>query len=124
MLISYSKMKNSSGGSFNKLKPGLYSSEIVEVKTPEGYCDGEAFELIYRLTDDKTGTIYDKTEVFFNDTENPRTAALLDGFTQNGVQIAETDDFVGIKEQVTLQYAINKGRRFLNIVERTFVGKN
>ena len=123
MIVSYGKTKNSSAKS-DKLKPGLYSSEIVEVRTPEGYCDGEAFELIYRLTDDKTGTIYDKTEVFFNDTENPRTAALLDGFAQNGVQIAETDNFVGIKEIVTLKYSINKGRSFLNIVERTFVGKN
>ena len=124
MVISYSKMKNGSDGNTNKLKPGLYSSEIVEVRTPDGYCEDDAFELTYRLTDDQTGAVFTKREIFYNDSNNPRTAALLDGFAQNGVQIQETEDFVGIKEIVTLKYSIKKGRSFLNIVDRTFVGKN
>ena len=122
MIISYAKNKVNSMQS-NKLTPGVYSSEIVDVKTPKGYGDEQAFEIVYCLTDAKTTEVFEKSEIFFNDFDNSRTAKLLSYLAGHGVKIETTDDFVGLKEILTFAYETSKGRRFLNITHRDFVSK-
>ena len=122
MIISYSPKKVNSKQA-NKLIPGVYMSEIVDVKTPKGYGNEQAFEIEYSLVDTTSGASYKKTEVYYNDLENQRTSAFLSYLANNGVQVETTDDFVGIKETLQFAYITSKGKRFLNITHRDFVSK-
>lgn len=121
MIISYATKKTRSKDS--QLTPGVYSSEVVDVKTPKGYDDNQAFEIVYSLTDTKTGEVFEKSEIFYNDFNNPRTATFLSYLVGHGVKIETTDDLLGLKETLTFAYVTSRGRRFLNISHRNFVAK-
>lgn len=106
-----------------KLRPGNYLSEIIEVKDAPGFRVGDAFLITYNLVDKSSSDEFTKKETYINDRENPRTDKLLTYLEENGVDVQEYIDFVGIHEEITLEYQVNNGTKFLNIGARTFVEK-
>lgn len=112
------------GGGYGgkKLKPGSYTSEIIEVKEKPGYVKGQAFVIVYRLTDDN-GNEYEKTETFINDFAVPRTKAFVDYVEDSVHELEVVEDLVGLKEKVSLEYEVITGKTYLNITERSVINE-
>jgi hypothetical protein len=106
-----------------KLHPGAYISEIVAVKDAPGFRIGDAYVITYLLVDATSGEEYTKEEKYINDSYNTRTNEFLDYLEKNGIEVEKYADFVGIQEQVTLEYQVNKGTKFLNFGSRKFIEK-
>lgn len=96
-----------------------YSSIVKAVHAADGYDEGDAYRLIYELKDGDN--VIEYSEFFLNDTANPRTKALDDYLTENGVIIEKFEDLVGLEEVLTLVKQTHNGRSYLNVGKRKFV---
>ena len=100
-----------------KLRPGTYTAEIISVAETKGYKPGDAYTLVYDLSDGDKSWSY--SEIFISDPDDSRTAIFADYLSDNGIEITAWNQLVGLREEVQLLKE-SKGKRgvFLNIVER------
>ncbi len=107
----------------NDIPVGKPIGKITDVVETEGYVKGDAFTIKYELIYDN-GKVYEHSEVFINDLDNPRTAAFEKHLTDNGIVFDDLDELVGITERLTVQKQVRNGRTFTNITEREFISRD
>lgn len=107
--------------STSSLRVGTYDSVLVDVQPNEKFIDGAAYTFKYELTDPQTGEKFEKSETIINDARNKRFNTILKNLKNKGIIVTNFEDFVGMKERVTLKYEPVGGRSYLNIVDREFI---
>lgn len=115
-MITYPKIKF-----FNEIStattPGTYDSKITNVVPVDGYDFDERFRIIYELTDVE-GNKFKFSEIFFNEEKNTRYNKFVNYLSSNGVQLVDYGSFIGVCEKIKIDFR----DKYLNIVDRTFVG--
>lgn len=104
----------------NLIRPGTYTSVVTKADWAAEYVKGEAVEIQYRLMDE-AGKEYQYHEIFFWDEENPRTAELCIYLCDNGIE--SLSEFVGCKEELTMAYTVKHQKRYIQITNRVFLGR-
>lgn len=120
MSLGFLLNSNKKQGTKDKIRPGIYISEIVSIAEAKGYKAGDAYTITYQLSDGDKHFSY--RETLINDTEDSRTAFLVNYLAENGIQVSDWSQLVGLREEVHLLKE-SKGQRgvFLNIVDRRII---
>ena len=101
-----------------KIKPGVHVSEVIEIRWAPGYVEGKAIEVKYKLTDEDDN-VFPFKETFLTDPEHARSAKFFTYLEDNGLD--DIENFVGVKERVTIMRDVANGATFSNIVDREFL---
>ena len=97
------------------LRHGEFPATIVSAVEPEGYAQGQYLTVSYKIEID--GNLVDFEESFFlKNTSSDRNKNLLE--LCKAINAVYFEDLNGKKVQVKLQYEINHGKKYLNIVDR------
>ena len=104
----------------NKLVPGYYESIVTDVVWDDGYVEGTAFRVEYRLKDAE-GNSFDYKEIFYNTSRNKRTAEFLQYLNEQGINVDDIGAFVGKKERLNIRKAPRQGSALLTIASREFL---
>lgn len=102
------------------IRPGIYTSVVTKADWATEYVQGEAVEIHYRLMDE-AGKEYQHHEIFFWNEENPRTAEFIMYLCDNGIE--SLSEFVGCKEELTMAYTVRYQKRYSQITNRVFLGR-
>jgi len=120
MIISLNTKKRTNK---SKLIPGEYDSVVTFFDFHPDYRAETAFLVKYKLTNAK-GTVFNFSEIFFNDEKNKRTDHFFKYLEKNGITAEDFRDFQGCKEKLTLKKNPTRdGRIFLSITERVFIAQ-
>lgn len=103
-----------------RTKCGDFESTVVSVATPPDFVEGEAFDITYDLIDEN-GTHYPYKERFFADTTYERSAKFSDYLDRIGVGRKTVENFVGVKEKISIRKKVTNGKARATIVSREVI---
>lgn len=97
------------------LRPGEFKATIVSAVEPEGYAPGQYLTVSYKIEIDNQIVDFDES-FFLKNNNSDRIKNLLE--LCKAIDAVYFEDLNGKKVQVKLQYEINRGKKYLNIVDR------
>ena len=122
-MINLKNIKNQAQSAKSKFNSaGVFNAIVADVRTPDDYVEGEAFEVIYDVETPK-GT-FPFRELFFMKRYNRRTQNFLTYLSQSGIDIEDITSFIGCQEKLTFKRVVVENRSRLNIVSREFISKD
>ena len=105
-----------------KLKPGIYTSTVVNIDFRLDYDDEYAILVEYTVEDDN-GNEYPFKETFFNVINNYRTQKFYSYLIDNGISLQNYRTFIGCTEEFILEEIVKDNVPFITIRERKFIAK-
>lgn len=118
--LSQYKENNSESSKKRFNSTGEYMAEVTDIRFPDGYVEGEAFEVVYSVTTKNAKKVF--SEIFFNNAYNARTNEFFDYLVKNNISLKDVTEFIGCREQLTFKKHVSGNRSMISIVKRKFIG--
>lgn len=122
-MINLKNIKNQAQSAKRRLNfPGTFDALVSDVRYPDGYLEGEAFEVLYEVKTPKG--LLPFRELFFLKRYNRRTQDFLNYLVKSGIDDEDITTFIGCCEKLTFKRVVVENRSRLNIVDREFISKD